>query len=104
MRNKGGKILCWMWFFFCLKNAFGHITTWGMVCEADLEEVYRNRSIGWGLGKYFALFMIFGFIIDQGLNFLGLLPSWVILFIKTSDFGRRMLIDFTHLNMPEIEV
>ncbi|XJZ28659.1 methyl-accepting chemotaxis protein [Bacillota bacterium Lsc_1132] len=50
---------------------------WGMMCEADLEEVYRNRSISWKLGQTFAMFMIFGLFIDQAVNFFGFLPAWV---------------------------
>ncbi|AWB67256.1 methyl-accepting chemotaxis protein [Saccharobesus litoralis] len=34
----------------------GSLDTWGMMCEGDLEEVYRRRSINFGLLKtYFAM-------------------------------------------------
>ncbi|GAB2684561.1 hypothetical protein GCM10027170_14280 [Aliiglaciecola aliphaticivorans] len=37
-------------------NLHGSLDTWGMMCEGDLEEVYRRRSISFSLLKtYFAL-------------------------------------------------
>lgn len=55
---------------------------WGMMCEADLEEAYRNRSISWDLGTKFALITLFGPILNQGLHLLGAIPLWLIFFIN----------------------
>ncbi|WP_027416276.1 methyl-accepting chemotaxis protein [Aneurinibacillus terranovensis] len=55
---------------------------WGMMCEADLEEVYRRRSISWRLGKRFATLTAIGIALHQGLVLSNILPSWAILFIE----------------------
>lgn len=36
----------------------GSLDRWGMMCEADLEEVYRYRSLSYGLMKQFLLLML----------------------------------------------
>ncbi|SOC02373.1 methyl-accepting chemotaxis protein [Ureibacillus xyleni] len=41
---------------------------WGMMCEADLEEVYRTRSIGFQLGISFISFMMMNILLFQLLN------------------------------------
>lgn len=35
---------------------------WGMMCEADLEEVYRHRSLGFTLSKQYTLALIFSLL------------------------------------------
>ncbi|MEW9667932.1 methyl-accepting chemotaxis protein [Ammoniphilus sp. 3BR4] len=55
---------------------------WGMMCEGDLEEVYRNRSISWQLGKKFALLSFIGVFLHQGLTLLPILPAWSLLFFQ----------------------
>lgn len=54
---------------------------WGMMCEGDLEEVYRNRSITWILGSKFALITFLGLVINHALSFFGI-PSWLVLIIN----------------------
>lgn len=54
---------------------------WGMMCEADLEEVYRNRSISWQLGKKFALLTFIGILLHLGLSVLPIL-SWFTLLLS----------------------
>lgn len=61
----------------------GSIDIWGMMCEADLEEVYRNRSIGWNLGKTFLILMLIGIFINQGLVVANITPSWLNFIINT---------------------
>ncbi|EIJ82247.1 methyl-accepting chemotaxis sensory transducer [Bacillus methanolicus PB1] len=53
---------------------------WGMMCEADLEEVYRNRSISWQLGKKFALLTFIGILLHLGLSVLPIHSSFTLLF------------------------
>lgn len=64
----------------------GSQDTWGMMCEADLEEVYRNRSISYQLGKKFVAFLFIGMILNQGLILSNVIPSWL-LFIVNSLYG-----------------
>ena len=35
---------------------------WGMMCEADLEEVYRHRSLGFNLSKQYTLALVFSLL------------------------------------------
>lgn len=41
------------------------LDVWGMMCEADLEEVYRTRSIGLTLGASFIAFMCANIVLFQ---------------------------------------
>lgn len=51
----------------------GSLDHWGMMCEADLEEVYRHRSLSYTLGKKYAFAMLFSlfapFALSQWLDF-----------------------------------
>ena len=49
---------------------------WGMMCEGDLEEVYRTRSIGWRLIKQFMFFLFIGILLQQCLTMMPLIPVW----------------------------
>ncbi|MBE6183377.1 methyl-accepting chemotaxis protein [Bacillus ginsengihumi] len=60
----------------------GSLDTWGMMCEADLEEVYRNRSISWSIAKKFALFIFLGLILDQLLHMFTILPSTIKILVE----------------------
>lgn len=60
----------------------GSLDTWGMMCEADLEEVYRNRSITWNLANRFVLFLVVGILINQILIAFDFIPSWVIFLVN----------------------
>lgn len=51
---------------------------WGMMCEGDLEEVYRRRSINTGLTKGFLLAGIGIIAINSGLHHFTALPQLVI--------------------------
>ncbi len=42
---------------------------WGMMCEGDLEEVYRIRSIGWRQSKQHGIYIIFSAILAAALIF-----------------------------------
>jgi Methyl-accepting chemotaxis protein len=53
----------------------GSPDTWGMMCEGDLEEVYRRRPIGFRLMKLFAGIVAVLWAIHLGLGLLGL-PFW----------------------------
>lgn len=55
---------------------------WGMMCEADLEEVYRTRSIGYRLGLSFVTFMMINILLFQVLSALEFLPPLAILGIN----------------------
>ena len=48
---------------------------WGMMCEADLEEVYRRRSINYGLMRLLVALLIVLVGIDYGLTHAVGLPS-----------------------------
>ncbi|WP_245618124.1 methyl-accepting chemotaxis protein [Domibacillus tundrae] len=54
----------------------GSSDTWGMMCEGDLEEVYRTRSIGWRLIKQFMFFLFIGILLQQSLTMLPFMPVW----------------------------
>lgn len=54
----------------------GSLDVWGMMCEADLEEVYRTRSISWRLGIRFAFYIFIGVLLNQCISFFGFSPSW----------------------------
>lgn len=51
---------------------------WGMMCEGDLEEVYRTRSIGYQLMTSFAFFMIINIVLFQILLELSIPPILVL--------------------------
>ncbi|BCJ88400.1 methyl-accepting chemotaxis protein [Effusibacillus dendaii] len=55
---------------------------WGMMCEGDLEEVYRRRSLTWRLGKLFAMWMGAGIILHQLLILPGIFPLWSTMLIE----------------------
>lgn len=57
------------------------LDVWGMMCEADLEEVYRTRSIGLTLGYSFMAFMLANIVLFQLMTDLQL-PSIAILIIN----------------------
>jgi methyl-accepting chemotaxis protein len=52
---------------------------WGMMCEGDLEEVYRRRSINLGLMKGFLLASTAILAINTGLHYFTPLPQLVII-------------------------
>lgn len=49
---------------------------WGMMCEGDLEEVYRRRSISWSLTARLTIFMGLLWSINFGLAWSGV-PLWL---------------------------
>lgn len=55
----------------------GSPDVWGMMCEGDLEEVYRTRSIGWRLIKQFVIFLFIGIILQQSLTMIPAMPVWL---------------------------
>jgi len=55
---------------------------WGMMCEADLEEVYRTRSIGYQLSLSFTLFMVVNIVLFQLLLSLSIIPPIVVFVIN----------------------
>tara|TARA_R110000868_G_scaffold41077_10_gene140869 strand:+ start:4655 stop:6802 length:2148 start_codon:yes stop_codon:yes gene_type:complete len=57
-------------------NLPGSPDRWGMMCEADLEEVYRYRSLSYDLMKQFLLLMVLVFAAQVGFNYAGLV-GWV---------------------------
>lgn len=76
----------------------GSPDTWGMMCEADLEEVYRFRSIGFRLGTTFVTTIMIGVGLYQILNAFDFIPPWIILLINiiygitaTSYFYKKQL-------------
>lgn len=58
------------------------LDTWGMMCEADLEEVYRTRSIGYRMGLSFMKFMMMNILLFQLLTALAFIPPLVVLVIN----------------------
>ncbi len=50
----------------------GSPDTWGMMCEGDLEEVYRRRPISYRLMRLFGSIIVFLWGIHLGLGLLGL--------------------------------
>ena len=40
----------------------GSLDRWGMMCEADLEEVYRHRSLSFTLSKQYTLALVFSLL------------------------------------------
>lgn len=54
----------------------GSLDVWGMMCEGDLEEVYRTRSIGWRLIGQFMLFLFIGILLQQLLAMVPQIPIW----------------------------
>ena len=55
---------------------------WGMMCEADLEEVYRTRSIGYKLGLNFTVFMLMNVLLFQLLTAINFIPAIVVFAIN----------------------
>ncbi|WP_207780468.1 methyl-accepting chemotaxis protein [Pokkaliibacter plantistimulans] len=51
---------------------------WGMMCEADLEEVYRYRSLGFGLMKHYLLGMAAVLAVQSSLHRYTSLPQLAI--------------------------
>ena len=75
----------------------GSPDVWGMMCEGDLEEVYRTRSIGFRLGKSFILLTMLGIVLYQLLTAF-FVPPWLALLINilygvlaTSYFHKKQL-------------
>ncbi|EWH08366.1 methyl-accepting chemotaxis sensory transducer [Catenovulum agarivorans DS-2] len=56
----------------------GSPDTWGMMCEGDLEEVYRRRSINLSLMKIYLSLVTCIVGINAGLNNFSDLPTWAI--------------------------
>ena len=54
----------------------GSPDVWGMMCEADLEEVYRHRSITYTLGKTLSLAIGLPFLVATMLSTWMMLPLW----------------------------
>jgi methyl-accepting chemotaxis protein len=61
---------------------------WGMMCEADLEEVYRRRSLAYGLMKTYLATVLTLFGLRIGLQHLGGLSGWA---LDVADFGLLLL-------------
>ena len=55
---------------------------WGMMCEADLEEVYRTRSIGFLLGVQFASYMLINITLFQVLTALNFIHPLIVLAVN----------------------
>lgn len=55
---------------------------WGMMCEADVEEAYRTRSIGLRLSAIFTGFMMFNILLFQLLTAVSFIPPLVVLAIN----------------------
>ncbi|HDY85297.1 MAG TPA: methyl-accepting chemotaxis protein, partial [Methylophaga sp.] len=68
---------------------------WGMMCEGDLEEVYRRRSINLGLMKRFMLASTAILAVNTGLHYLTPLPPLVINALSL------LMIIFTTLIFPK---
>lgn len=56
----------------------GSLDTWGMMCEGDLEEVYRRRSINLGLVKVYSLLVGSLLITNSTLHQFSELPAYSI--------------------------
>jgi methyl-accepting chemotaxis protein len=52
-------------------NLQGSPDTWGMMCEADLEETYRHRSLGFKLMSIYGSCVSAGALTHLGLSYLG---------------------------------
>lgn len=72
---------------------------WGMMCEADLEEVYRTRSIGIRLGTSFVASIVIGVALYQILHAFDFIPAWFVFMINiiygiiaTSYFHKKQLL------------
>lgn len=74
---------------------------WGMMCEADLEEVYRTRSIGYRLGLSFVAFMMINIALFQLLSALEFLPPIAILVINII-YGIGAAVYFTKKQLKPI--
>ncbi|MER2106384.1 MAG: methyl-accepting chemotaxis protein [Solibacillus sp.] len=55
---------------------------WGMMCEADFEEVYRTRSIGFQLGSIFTFYMMLNVLLFQLLTAIKIIPPLAVLAIN----------------------
>lgn len=51
---------------------------WGMMCEADLEEVYRTRSIGYQFASSLLLFVMINIVFFQTLILIDVIPHSVV--------------------------
>lgn len=61
----------------------GSIDTWGMMCEADLEEVYRNRSLNWQFGKEVTFMLITALILNIMFTMIFAIPPIFLALIQT---------------------
>jgi len=61
----------------------GSIDKWGMMCEADLEEVYRNRSLNWQFGKEVTFMLITALILNIMFTMVFAIPPLFLAFIQT---------------------
>ncbi|SBS31271.1 Methyl-accepting chemotaxis protein PctB [Marinomonas aquimarina] len=57
---------------------------WGMMCEADVEEVYRPRSIKFTTMKWYWLCMLCTVLAQYALLSTGVLPTWAALTLSIS--------------------
>lgn len=55
---------------------------WGMMCEADVEEVYRTRSIGYRLSLIFTSFMLLNVLLFQVLTAIDFIPVFLVFIIN----------------------
>lgn len=55
---------------------------WGMMCEADLEEVYRHRSLGQSLTQKFAFTMALALLLPFCVSYVWPLPEWQLLLLS----------------------
>ncbi|MGM9928395.1 MAG: methyl-accepting chemotaxis protein [Bacillus sp. (in: firmicutes)] len=56
----------------------GSPDVWGMMCEVDLEEVYRKRSIGWRLSRSFTILILFGIFFNHLMLTINLVPTFLV--------------------------
>lgn len=76
---------------------------WGMMCEADLEEVYRTRSIGFRLGLSFAVFMMINILLFQLLTALHFIHPLIVLAINITYGLFSTYIFMNHKVKPIVE-
>lgn len=65
----------------------GSLDTWGMMCEGDLEEVYRRRSINLKLSKIFGLTSLGLLALNSFLFGFTELPTWASGLISLAGLG-----------------
>ncbi|MBF9002767.1 methyl-accepting chemotaxis protein [Vibrio nitrifigilis] len=54
----------------------GSLDRWGMMCESDLEEVYRHRSLGQTLTQKFLLSIVFAMFFPNLINHIWPMAEW----------------------------